>query len=170
MRTIALRVAALALLLLLVLVGAITVRMLNRLPNSVVYFVEVQDTRSTLKGVQRRFDANTPDARLRAVLGALIEGPEGDVNLSSAVPPNTEVRGLKLTGSRITVDLSEEFAREGEALGRLNQLFYTLSQPTGVESVSLLIEGKPINSVDGEVVSQPWRRPEGSALPTWSND
>ena len=74
MRTIALRVAALALLLLLILVSVITIRMLNRLPNSIVYYVKSQETAFTLEGVRRRFDADAPEKRLEAALQALIEG------------------------------------------------------------------------------------------------
>lgn len=170
MRTVALRVAALALLLLLILVSAITIRLLNRLPNSVVYFVKTEETTFTLEGVHRRFNANTPEAQLEAALRALIEGPE-DTGLSSAFPSNTQVRGLKLSGEALTVDLSSDFARGREALleGRLNQLFYTLTQPLNVKGVSLLIEGEPVEALgrEGILVPQPWMEPEERTLPTW---
>ena len=169
MRTVALRVSALALLLLLILVSAVTVRMLNRLPNSVVYFVKSQGATSTLEGVRRRFDADTPEARLRAALTALIEGP-GEAGLSSAFPPDVEVRGLERIASHITVDLSDEFAKEhAPALmeGRLNQLFYTLSQPTDVESVSLRVEGQLVYALGRVAVAQPWREGAERSLPTW---
>ena len=172
MRTVALRVAALALLLLLVLVSAITVRMLNGLPNSLVYFVKSQGTTLTLEGVRRRFDADTPEERLGAALQALIEGPgeSGEAGLSSAFPSDTEVRGLELTGDTVTVDLSDDFAGGGDAApirGRLNQLFYTLAQPTNVKGVSLRVEGESVEVLGGEGVPQPWREPEERTLPTW---
>ena len=168
MRTVALRVCALALLLLLVLVSAVTVRMLNRLPNSVVYFVTSQGATSTLEGVRRRFDADTPEARLRAALMALIEGP-GEAGLSSAFPPDVEVRGLERVGSRVSVDLSREFAegRDAALKARLNQLFYTLSQPTDVESVSLRVEGQLVYVLGRVAVAQPWREDAERSLPTW---
>ena len=171
MRTIALRVAALALLLLLILVSAITIRTLNRLPNSIVYFVKSQETTFTLEGVRRRFDADTSEKRLEAALRALIEGVN-EAGLSSAFPPGTEVRGLELTGDTVTVDLSDEFTQGGgtaSMLGRLNQLFYTLTQPTNVSSVSLLIEGESVEALGGEgiLVPQPWTEPEERVLPTW---
>ena len=171
MRTIALRVAALALLLLLILVSAITVRMLNRLPNSIVYFVKSQEATFTLEGVRRRFDADTPEERLEAALGALIEGTD-ETGLESAFPANAEVRGLELDGDTVTVDLSDEFTRGGgtaSMLGRLNQLFYTLTQPTNVSRVSLLIEGESVEALGGEgiPVPQPWTAPEERTLPTW---
>ena len=171
MRTIALRVTALALLLLLVLVSAITIRMLNRLPNSIVYYVKSQEATFTLEGVRRRFDADTPEKRLEAALGALIEGTP-QAGLSSAFPPDTQVRGLELDGETVTVDLSDEFTQGGGAapmLGRLNQLFYTLTQPTNVRGVFLLIEGESVEALGGEgiLVPQPWTEPEERTLPTW---
>lgn len=168
MRTVALRVCALALLLLLGLVSAVTVRMLNRLPNSVVYFVTSQGATSTLEGVRRRFDADTTEARLRAALLALIEGP-GEAGLSSAFPSDTEVRGLERAESHITVDLSKEFAegRDAAIRARLNQLFYTLSQPTDVSSISLHVEGQPVYALGRLAVPQPWREDAERSLPTW---
>ncbi len=171
MRTIALRVAALALLLLLILVSAITIRMLNRLPNSIVYYVKSQETTFTLESVRRRFDADTPEARLEAALQALIEGTD-EAGLSSAFPADTEVRGLELAANTVTVDLSTEFAQGGgtaSMLGRLNQLFYTLSQPADIERVSLRIEGESVEVLGGEgiLVPQPWIEPEERTLPSW---
>ncbi len=170
MRTIALRVAALALLLLLTLVSVITVRMLNRLPNSIVYYVKSQETAFTLEGVRRRFDADTPEKRLEAALQALIEGTD-EAGLWGAFPADTEVRRLELDGKTVTVDLSEAFTEGGGAsmLGRLNQLFYTLTQPTNVERVSLRIEGESVEALGGEgiPVPQPWIEPEERTLPTW---
>ena len=171
MRTIALRVAALALLLLLILVSAITVRMLNRLPNSVVYYVKSQETTYTLEGVRRRFGADTPEARLKAALQALIEGTD-EAGLSSAFPPHTEVRSLELDDATVKVDLSAAFAEGGGAAtmsGRLNQLFYTLTQPTTISSVSLRVEGERVEALGGEgiLVPQPWVEPEERTLPTW---
>ena len=171
MRTVALRVAALALLLLLILVSAITVRMLNRLPNSVVYFVRSQETTFTLEGVRRRFDAKTLEAQLGAALQALIEGTD-EAGLSSAFPPGTAVRSLELNGDTVSVDLSSAFAEGGTAalmLGRLNQLFYTLTQPLNVKGVFLRIEGEPVEAFGGEglLVPQPWTEPEERTLPVW---
>ena len=167
MRTVALRVCALALLLLLILVSTITVRMLNRLPNSVVYFVS-QGSTSTLEGVRRRFDADTSEAQLWAALTALIEGTN-EVGLSSAFPPDTEVRGLERTESHVIVDLSKAFAegRDVTIRARLNQLFYTLSQPTDIDSVSLRIEGQPVYALGGVAVPQPWQEDAEGSLPTW---
>ena len=168
MRTVALRVCALALLLLLILISAITVRMLNRLPNSVVYFVKSQGSTATLEGMRRRFDADTSEAQLRAALLALIEGTN-EAGLSSAFPPDTELRGLERIASHVIVDLSEAFA-EGRDLAiraRLNQLFYTLSQPTDVESVSLRIEGQLVYALGRVAVPQPWQEDPERSLPTW---
>ena len=173
MRTVALRVAALALLLLLALVSVITTRMVNRLPNSVIYFVRAEETTFTLEGVRQRLDADTPEERLEQTLQRLIQGPsEENVGLSSAFPPGTKVRKLERIDDAVMVDLSADFAQGGGTatmLGRLNQLFYTLTQPADISRVSLHVEGEPVTALGGEgiLVPQPWTEPEERTLPVW---
>lgn len=175
MRPTPLRVAALALLLLLALLGVLVLRTLNRLPDSIVYFVRSEATSMTLEPVGRRSQAGNAQGRLEGALRALIAGPtleETARGLSSAVPPDTRVLGLSRSGDLVTVDLSSEFeAGGGTALmtARLEQLFYTLSQPRDVARVSLLVEGERVTvfSSQGLLIANPWRRPEGEALPRW---
>lgn len=175
MRATPLRVVALALLLLLVLSGVLVMRTLNRLPDSVVYFVRSEATTMTLEAVGRRGQGGDTEARLEAALRALIAGPtpeEERRGLSSAVPRDTRVLGLSQSGDLVRVDLSPEFEAGGGTammVGRLEQLFYTLSQPREVERVSLLIAGEPVTvfSAQGLMIANPWRRPEGEALPRW---
>ena len=68
MRTVVLRVVALALLLLLSLVAVLTVRTLNRLPDSLVYFVEAGETSFSLEAVGRQTGETGDEAQLRAAL------------------------------------------------------------------------------------------------------
>ncbi len=175
MRTTLLRVAALALLLLLVLSGVLVMRTLNRLPDSVVYFVRSEATTMTLEAVGRRVRGDDAEARLAAALQALIAGPtpeEEARGLSSAVPADTRVLGLSKSSDLVSVDLSAEFEAGGGTammIGRLEQFFYTLSQPRDVERVSLLVEGEPVTvfSSQGLMIANPWQRPEGETLPRW---
>ena len=155
-RTIVLRVSALSLLLLLILVATLTVRTLNRVPNTVLYFVSAGDTSFSLHSVARNLPKTSADTHLKKSLEALIEGPntsEAARGLSTALEPDTQILGLRLLGSEVEVDLSSEFTEGGGSAtmqGRLNQVFYTLTQPTSVTSVRLLVEGVPISYLGGE--------------------
>ena len=175
MRTVVLRVAALALLLLLSLVGVIAVRTLQRVPDTVVYFVSDRGTTFTLEGVTRRLGRQGPSERATAQVAALAHGPTADEaarGLRSNVPADTVLLGTAFAGGTLTVDLSGAFERGGGTaamLGRLNQLFYTLTQPGDVSAVRLLLEGVPVSvfSADGLLVDDPWVRGERSGLPVW---
>lgn len=174
-RTIVLRVSALSLLLLLILVATLTVRTLNRVPNTLLYFVSAGDTSFSLRGVARNLPKANADTHLKESLQALIDGPiesEEARGLSTALEPDTQILSLRLLGSEVEVNLSDEFIEGGGSAtmqGRLNQVFYTLTQPTSVSSVRLLVEGVPITYLGGEgiLVDNPWFRAEHGTLPTW---
>lgn len=174
-RTVVLRVAALALLLLLALVATITIRTLNRVPNATIYMVESGATRFTLQPVHRRLDAREPEGLARAGVSALARGPseqERADGLTSAVPEDTEVREARFSAGRLVVDLNEAFTRGGGSasmLGRLEQVRWTLTQPNAVEELELRVDGDRLDVLGGEglLVEQPWRRPAGEALPSW---
>lgn len=175
LRTVALRVGALALLLLLVLVATLSVRTLNRVPNTLLYFVRSGSTTFTLQSAPRRLPQAEREAHLERTLQALIDGPtpeEEAQGLSSNLPAATQVLGLRLSGREVRVDLSSAFSAGGgsaEMQGRLFQLFYTLTQPSYVDSVRLSIEGVPVSVFSGEgiLIDSPWRRAEHAQLPVW---
>ena len=174
-RTIVLRVSALSLLLLLILVATLTVRTLNRVPNTMLYFVSTGETDFRLQGVARNLPKSEAETHLKESLQALIDGPtasEAARGLSTALTPSTEILGLRLLGSEVEVDLPQAFTEGGGSAtmqGRLNQVFYTLTQPTTVTSVRLLIEGEPVSYLGGEgiLVDNPWHRAEHDSLPSW---
>ena len=174
-RTIVVRVAALALLLLLILVAVLTTRSLNRLPNTLLYFVQSSETSFRLEAAPRQLPRAQPEAHLRHTLQALIEGPteaETARGLSSAIPETTTILELRLRDAIVEVDVSEDFASGGGSAsmqGRLNQLFYSLTQPSYADGVSLFIEGSPLTYFGGEglIVDNPWRRGETTTLPSW---
>ncbi len=172
MRTVVLRVVALALLLLLALFGAIAVRTLQRLPDMTVYFVRDLGTSFTLEPVHDIVGRYDPVERVKRQIEVLSAGPSADSGLFTAVPDDARVLAAELVGGVLTVDLSREFeAGGGTALmaARLNQLFYTLTQPADVAAVSLKIEGRVAHvfSGDGLEVEQPWVRAEQPPLPEW---
>lgn len=175
MRTVVLRVVALSLLLLLALVGVITMRTLQRLPDTLIYFVRDQGTSFTLEPVVRKSGDAGLAVRVRNQVNALVSGPnqqERADGLSSAVPTGVEVRSVALEDGVLSVDLSSEFVGGGGSasmFGRLYQLYYTLSQHAEVDAVTLKIEGETLRVLGGEgiLVEVPWVREEQPELPTW---
>ena len=175
MRTVVLRVVALSLLLLLALVAIITIRTLQRLPDTLIYFVRDEGVTFVLDPVARVGRESGLTARVKAQMAALASGPSAEESaegLSSVVPKTVEVRGVNLEGGRLTVDLSRDFAGGGGSasmLGRLYQVMYTLSQPADVDEVLLLLEGEPLTLLGGEgiLVEVPWVRDEHVELPRW---
>ena len=174
-RTVAVRVGALALLLLLALVATLSVRTLNRVPTTLLYFVRSNDEAFTLERAPRRLPRAEREAYLVSTLQALIAGPdaaEAAGGLASFLPPTTEVLNLRLRGREVRVDFSSAFAVGGGSatlLGRLFQVFYTLTQPSYVDSVRLFVEGEPVSvfGSEGILVGNPWRRVANTPLPVW---
>ena len=182
-RTVAVRVAALALLLLLVLVATLSVRTLNRVPNTLLYFVRSDSRSFTLQSAPRRLPQlerrrrreSEAEASLTRALQTLVDGPspeEAAQGLTTSLPAATRVLSLQIKGREVWVDLSSAFAAGGgsaEMLGRLFQVFYTLTQPSYVDSVRLFVDGEPVSVFGGEgiMVDNPWRRAERETLPVW---
>lgn len=170
-----LRVVALALLLLLALVGIITTRTVQRLPDTLIFYIVDSGTSFTLEGVPRRLGEVDVLTRVRAQVAALADGPDSEESargLSSAVPADVEVLGARLDGGVLTVDLSAAYQQGGGAasmLGRLNQLYYTLSQPSDVDAVRIAIDGRVIDVLAGEglLLDVPWVRADHATLPVW---
>ncbi|HEX7022186.1 MAG TPA: GerMN domain-containing protein, partial [Trueperaceae bacterium] len=123
----------------------------------------------------RHTDGKTTEARLRQALGALVEGPtvaERARGLATTFPPDARLLDLSLQDGTLTVDMSGEFESGGGSatmIGRLNQLFYTATQPKDVQAVILEVEGEPVRLFGGEglIVERPWRRPAEESLPVW---
>lgn len=174
MRTVVLRVAALALLLLLALFGALALRTMQRLPDTVIYLVRDEGGAFALEAVARRTRPDGPLDAARAAVEALAAGPtaaETTRGLASEVPAGTVVRSVSWAGDVLVVDLDATAVAGGgtaSMVGRLAQLTYTLTQPRGVEAVEVRVEGRALEAWGGEgvMIAWPWRRPEG-ALPRW---
>lgn len=180
MRTVVLRVAALALLLLLAIVAAVTVRTLQRLPDTTLYLVRGEATTLTLEPVHRTLRSRGADpeppsvAAVRAAVAALADGPtaqEAARGLSSEVPRGTEVLDARLDGTILTLDLSGDFVAGGgtaSMLARLHQVRYTAVRPGAITAVSLYVDGAPLTVLGGEgiMVESVWS-PSSDALPRW---
>ena len=175
MRIWAIRVAALAILLLLALLAALGWRTLNRLPDTVVYFVHSDQATFTLERAFRRTARGDAENHAREAVAALVRGPDADEQargLSTALPADLEVLDVALRDSVLYVDLSADLARGGGTAlmrARLEQLLWTLSQPASVDGVALSVEGEPLHVLggDGILVERPWYRTDGDRLPRW---
>lgn len=171
----ALRVAALALLLLLSLAAVLSLRTLSRLPDAVIYLVELDGGEGRLEPVGRRLSARGPEARARAVVAALAAGPteeERARGLASEVPAGLEVRAARLRDGVLELDLSAALESGGGSASmqaRLYQLLYSLTQPGDVDAVALRLEGRPLRALGGEglLVDQPWWRPAPPRAVRW---
>lgn len=175
-RAVALRVAALALLLLLALVAVLTTRTLQRLPDATIYLVRYDDRSGfELEPVARRLGTDDAEAYARAAVAALADGPteaEAAQGLSTAVPEGTRVVGASARDGTLRVELSTEVASGGGTAsmrGRLEQLRWTLTRPSSIETVDLWIDGEPLRVLGGEglMVDPSWRRPDDDRTPSW---
>jgi len=174
-RTVVLRVAALAILLLLVLFSVLILRTTSNLPDALVYFVNSQPTYFELQPALRQIPASDDEELVELLFEELRSGPteaEQDAGLATLIPAGTQLLNASVDDGIATVDLSEEFEQGGgssQMQGRLFQLFYTLTQPNGIDGVSLLIQGQPVRSFSGEgiLVEQPWLREEQPVDPIW---
>lgn len=175
MRTVVLRVAGLAVLLLLVVASVLTLQTMRRLPNALVYFVAKEGNHLRLEPVGRRIAAAGPEERAKAMVAHLAVGPSPEERargLNSEVPSETELLDARLDDGILSVDLSADFEAGGGTTsmqGRINQLLYTLTQPREVEGVRLLIEGQDVFALGGEgiLVDSPWIRERQPPSPLW---
>jgi germination protein M len=100
--------------------------------------------------------AADPGTLIAAALTAVAAGPtaaEAALGFASAVPAATVVHSAHLDGTSAVVDLSSGFTSGGGSLSmmlRWVQFVYTVTEVTGVESVTLLIDGKSVDMIGGE--------------------
>ncbi len=175
LRTVVLRVVAVALLLALAAVAVLASRLLQRIPDMMVYMVVDRGETFTLEAVPRRFGGTDARSRVEAQVAALVSGPsidEASRGLSSAVPAGVRVLDAHLDDGVLLVDLSSDFERGGgtaSMIGRLNQLYYTLTQPADVDTVVLEIDGDVAEVFGGEgiLLEVPWARSRQPELPVW---
>jgi spore germination protein GerM len=175
LRITASRLITIALLILLALAGFFSYRTLRRLPNVVVYFVASEETSFTLRTGYRRENVSGTQQQLVIAVQRLIDGPnasEQQRGLVSSVPKTTKLLDLTLKGNEVTVNFSKDFETGGglaDIQGRLEQVFYTLTQPKDIDKVRLEIEGRPVSvfSSEGIMIENPWTRASREVLPRW---
>ena len=95
-------------------------------------------------------------AVLRAAIEELLRGitfTDASYGLSTAIPAETELRGVDLADGTATIDLSSAFESGGGSLSmmaRMAQLVFTATQFPTVERVELWLDGEPVEWIGGE--------------------
>lgn len=97
-----------------------------------------------------------PDASSlpEALLEALLQAPPEPEGLTSAIPPDTRLIEVEVTGDVATVNLSQEFERGGAGRSlalRVAQVVFTLTEDAEVKSVLFTVEGQRAAVVGGDV-------------------
>ena len=91
-----------------------------------------------------------------AAIEALLGGPtaaERAAGLTSAVPDETRLLGVRIRDGLATVDLSDAFAGGGGSLSmeaRVAQIVYTLTRFPTIEAVDFLLDGALVETLGGE--------------------
>lgn len=105
-------------------------------------------------------------AVLKAALQALLAGPtaaERALGMSTQIPSGTRLRGVAVKANIAVVDLTSAFGTGGGTLSmtnRIAQVVYTCTQFKGIEAVTFLMDGKPVEALGGEgiIIDQPQTR------------
>lgn len=95
------------------------------------------------------------EGKARATIEALLDGPEDDSNLISAIPQGTKLRdiNIKPEDKLCIIDLSEEFKQVKDAQEAdlaVYALVDTLCQFETVDKVEIRIEGENVSSIGGQ--------------------
>ena len=115
-----------------------------------VYFIKGE-----LMSVAGRLVEN-PD--IDSALHSLLLGPtavEIQEGVTSFIPEGTRLLNVEVTDSTAFIDLSHEFASGGGSLsmmGRIAEVVYTATAMTGIDRVTIRIDGVLVNEIGGEGV------------------
>lgn len=105
-------------------------------------------------------------AVLKAALLQLLAGPtpaEKALGMTSQIPAATRLRGVTVKANVAVVDLTSAFGTGGGTLSmtnRIAQVVYTCTQFQGIDAVTFLMDGKPVDALGGEgiIIDQPQTR------------
>jgi len=133
-----------------------------------VFFTRTEGTAFTVAAARRTITATDPTARVREALEALLAGPtelERGQGLSTAIPPGTVLRSVRVEDGIVWADFSAEIESGGGSasmLGRFWQIVYTATQFPAAPRVRILIEGEARDTLGGEgvIIEHPVARPQ----------
>lgn len=132
-------------------------------PQAAIYWLKFTDTETELQAIAlENLPSENAIAQLEQALKQLLsQSPGGD--LSSTIPPDTQLLGLRVETDNIYLDLSEEFTFGGGSMamqGRLGQVIYTVTSVNPEAKVWLNVAGEPLTLLGGEglMVDQPMTR------------
>ena len=104
-------------------------------------------------------------ATAQQALAALFAGPtaaERSQGVLTLIPADARLRGVRVSGSTVTVDVSSQFDTGGGSLAmrlRVAQVVYTATQFAGLTDVRFEVEGTPVEMISGEgIMVDPARR------------
>ncbi len=127
-----------------------------------VYWITDAGDRLALVPTEVPLTEETPTAQLEALFAQLLTDTP-DANLSSTIPPGTELLSLMIQSDGIVVNLSEEFQSGGGSasmVGRVAQVLYTATSLDPSAPIWLQINGEPLEILGGEglEIAQPLTR------------
>lgn len=115
--------------------------------NVKLYFLDA--TLSKLSSEEQIVSKDETDI-LYSMVQLLIKGPENTVENRRAIPQDTKIISLSKKGNLATVDFSKEFYSAYTANDMLAAftVVYTLCGVSGIDQVSVLVEGEPLVDTD----------------------
>lgn len=131
-----------------------------------VYFVSINDVTGKASYIKAaRTVAGSDD--IAGALRQLVTGmnaAERRKGYLSAFPDRVKINGVRVRGDIAVIDASPEIGRDAHgdiASIRINQLYYTCVQFSGVKGIEITVGGRPLRTLepDGIILHWPLRKP-----------
>ncbi len=119
-----------------------------------LYYIRFDGHQTRIISVPRKHTEGS--LRLSQVLENLKKGPSSqERGLLNNFDQHIKIHSVKIIKGTALVDINSKIARMGPRIiqDRLEQLTHTLTQFHGIDSVSLLIDGKKVESLNGANIS-----------------
>jgi hypothetical protein len=122
-----------------------------------IWFLERDSERLTPVTI----DATDLGDTLTALLGG--PDPQAQPHLTSTIPAETRLQGLRIDDGVLTIDLSRQFTTGGGSLSmmaRVAEVVFTATEIAAVDGVNLSIDGEPLTVLGGEgiILDRPQHR------------
>ncbi|MCA1031960.1 GerMN domain-containing protein [Bacillus timonensis] len=129
-----------------------------------LYFLAEHNGKEYYVPITRRIK-NSEEDNIFAVVNELIKGPSYSSNLLSDFQANVKLLGATYVDGKVTLNFNEaifgSFDEKMISKHVLNSLVLSLTEQSGVESVSITVDGSSeVVSEDGKPLTEPVTRPE----------